>query len=125
MNFPLLLAMVSLSAFLATGAGADTRAYNDKKLVRTANARYAVSHVHDWSSPRLQGRYLGYDRPGLFFTAANDFSRITVTDRATGRRILDGPSPALTYLWLSPDSRYLLGLSDVMLLNPYQLVVWD
>jgi hypothetical protein len=33
--------------------------------------------------------------------------------------------PALTLLWISPDSRYVVGLSNVKLWNPYQLVVFS
>jgi hypothetical protein len=32
--------------------------------------------------------------------------------------------PALTHLWIAPDSRYVVGLSNLKLHNPYQLVVF-
>jgi len=35
------------------------------------------------------------------------------------------PSPALSYLWVSPDGRYIVGMSDIQIHNPYQLVVFD
>jgi len=35
------------------------------------------------------------------------------------------PCPALTWLGVTPDGRYVIGLSGVKLDNPYQLVVYD
>jgi hypothetical protein len=34
------------------------------------------------------------------------------------------PVPALTHIWISPDSAYVVGISNVMLWNPYQLVAF-
>jgi hypothetical protein len=33
--------------------------------------------------------------------------------------------PALTHIWISTDSKYVVGISNVMLRNPYQLVVFN
>jgi hypothetical protein len=35
------------------------------------------------------------------------------------------PVPALTYIWISPDSKYVVGLSNIKLWNPYQIVVYS
>ncbi len=43
---------------------------------------------------------------------------------SAGKVLFHAPSPALTYLWISPDSEYVVGLSSVKLNNLYQLVVW-
>jgi len=57
-----------------------------------------------------------------FLSDANDFSFVELTDG--DRMLFRSPSPALTHLWISPDAEYFVGLSDIMLYNPYQLMVW-
>jgi hypothetical protein len=43
----------------------------------------------------------------------------------TGQTLFRSPVPALTQLWISPDARFVLGLSNVKLWNPYQVVLFD
>jgi hypothetical protein len=43
----------------------------------------------------------------------------------TGAEIFRRPVPALTYIWISRDSKYIVGISNVKLWNPYQLVVFS
>jgi hypothetical protein len=57
------------------------------------------------------------------FTADNDYSSLRLYDKTTGIELFRRPAPALTYIWISPDAEYVVGISDVMLWNPYQLVV--
>jgi hypothetical protein len=45
--------------------------------------------------------------------------------KATGAELFRRPVPALTHIWISSDSKHLVGISDVMLWNPYQLVVFS
>jgi hypothetical protein len=59
------------------------------------------------------------------FSADNDYSYLRLRDKATGAELFRRPVPALTHIWISPDSKYLVGISDVMLWNPYQLVVFS
>ena len=59
------------------------------------------------------------------FSADNDYSYLRLRDKATSAELFRRPVPALTHIWISPDSKYLVGISDVMLWNPYQLVVFS
>jgi hypothetical protein len=52
------------------------------------------------------------------FTADNDYSCLRLRDKATGAELFRRPVPALTHIWISPDSKYVVGISDVMLWNP-------
>ena len=118
-------AFIVLIILQSLPALADAVGYDGKHSFNFTNYQYIVSHTHDWSAPELDKLYSDLDHHERFFTEANDFSRVTVTDRASGREIFSNPTPAATYLWLSPDSRYLICLSHIMLRNPYQLVIWD
>jgi hypothetical protein len=59
------------------------------------------------------------------FGRENSYSSLTVTDKGSGRVLFRSPVPALSRLWISPDSRFVLGLSEVKLWNPYQVVLFD
>jgi hypothetical protein len=50
---------------------------------------------------------------------------LRLLDKATGAELFRRPVPALTHIWISPDSAYVVGISNVMLWNPYQLVVFS
>ncbi len=106
---------------------ADLGSYEGKPTITVADAKYSVVHYHDWSQRDALWKIVELPRREsvrIFDRKHNGFSYIKVFDKASGALMLRLPVPALTVLWLSPDSRYLVGLSDVMLWNPYQLVVY-
>jgi hypothetical protein len=82
-----------------------------------------VKHTHDWSSPKVGKMFLDLSNHKKFFAADNDFAFTEVT--RDGKVLFRSPSPALTQLWVSPDGQIVVGLSDIMLYNPFQLVVWS
>lgn len=85
---------------------------------------FVFRHVHDWSWPdidKLLDKHGG--DPKAIFSKDNTFSFVELVN-PNGKRLFRGPSPALTHLWISPDAEYLVGISNVKLSNPYQLVVW-
>jgi hypothetical protein len=59
------------------------------------------------------------------FRPENTFSTITAREKSGNKLLFSRPVPALSYLWISPDSRYIVGLSNIKLYNPYQLVIFD
>jgi hypothetical protein len=93
--------------------------------LRAETAEVVAEHHHDWSKATQEARWKMISGAKDPFTAENTYSYLSLTDRASGRRIFRRPVPALTYLWISPDSGYVVGLSDVKLANPYQLVVFS
>lgn len=119
---PICLAFVVLNVAVAGSTRADVLAYNGKVTLATTNGEFIATHFHDWSSPKLEQMT---DDDALYFSATNTLSGVAVTDLRTRREIFASPCPALTYIWLSPDNRFLVGLSNVKRRNPYQLVIWD
>src|SRR5215467_8718225 len=120
-----LKALVVLMIAQILPAFGDSIGYGGKHSISITNDDYIVSHAHDWSSRKLHKLFSDLGHKERFFTDANDFSKVTVTDRSGGQEIFSSPAPAITYLWLSADSRYLVCLSTIKLRNPYQLVIWD
>jgi hypothetical protein len=113
-----------LLAAASAAALADAVGYRGIKDVREENAVLLVEHHHDWSSATEPARYKMITTTKDPFTAENTYSWLRVVEKSSGRELFRAPVPALTLLWISPDSRYIVGLSSIKLWNPYQLVVF-
>jgi hypothetical protein len=50
---------------------------------------------------------------------------LLLRDKAPGTELFLHPVPVLTHIWISPDSKYVVGISNIMLWNPYQLIVFS
>jgi hypothetical protein len=111
-----------LAALPAIRAYADRSAYDGVHEVSAARDGLTFRHRHDWSSPKISSLFLDLSNHQRFLSADNDFSFVELVQ---GDQVLfRAPAPALTYLWISPDARFFVGLSDIKLDNPYQLMVW-
>ncbi|EIP98564.1 hypothetical protein OpiT1DRAFT_03022 [Opitutaceae bacterium TAV1] len=105
---------------------ADTVGYSGKETLTLDQGALAVRHTYDWGKwDALNTLDKEPDHAAAMFTEANKCARITVTDTASQTLLLDTPCPAFTRLWLSPDNRFLVGLSHIMISNPVQLAVWE
>ena len=113
--------MLLLGAALAL---ADAVGYRGIKDIKEENDVLRVEHHHDWSSATEPARYKMITTTHDPFTAENTYSYLRVVEKSSGRELFRAPVPALTLLWISPDSRYVVGLSSIKLWNPYQLVVF-
>ena len=121
MNRRVLLVVVLM--LLPIAGRADRSAYRDTDEVTVTKGTLTFRHVHNWDSPKIFDLFLALTDHERFFSAANDFAFVELRD---GDRVLfRSPSPALTHLWISPDSQFFVGISRIMLNNPYQLVVWQ
>jgi hypothetical protein len=84
---------------------------------------FVVKHHHDWSAATRDARYAMISGSRDPFTADNTYASVTWHARS-GAVVRKVPSPALTWLGVTADSRYVIGLSSLKLDNPYQLVVY-
>jgi hypothetical protein len=119
--------LLSAGGLLLAGAlaFADAVGYREIKDVREENDVLSVEHHHDWSRATEAARFKMITTTKDPFTAENTYSYLRVIEKASGRELFRAPVPALTRLWISPDSRYVVGLSTIKLWNPYQLVVFN
>lgn len=104
---------------------ADMVGYSKVSDIRIESDRLVAEHHHDWSRATEPARFKMITTSKDPFTAENTYSYLRVVDKGTGKERFRAPVPALTLLWISPDSRFVVGLSSVKLWNPYQLVVFD
>jgi hypothetical protein len=108
-----------------TAARADAVGYAAVRNLRVESGTLVAEHHHDWSRATEPARFKMISTTKDPFTAENTYAYLRVSDKATGRELFKKPVSALTLLWISPDSRYVVGLSNVKLWNPYQIVVFD
>jgi hypothetical protein len=123
MKSTLRVLIVALGMAVATKA--DMVGYGGRHDCSTSSEGFVFRHEHDWNWPaldKLMSQHGGDLR--AIFSTDNTFSYVELLDR-DGKQLFRRPSPALTHLWISPEAKYLVGISNVMLRNPYQLVIWQ
>lgn len=117
--------LLLLSVLLLSLLGhADRAVYNRVKNLLVENKEISVLHRHDWSGDRdvrskIMNSWLGPFQP------ENIYAHIEAVDQKSGQVLFRRLSPALSYVWISDDSGYIVGLSDIRLDNPVQLVIFD
>lgn len=104
---------------------ADVAGYDGVITLKAESGIMRVEHHHDWSATTQDARWKMFSTTKTPFTAENNYSYLLLQDKKTGAALFRSPVPTLTHLWVSPDSKYIVGISNVMLLNPYQLVVFS
>src|ERR1041384_8198603 len=106
-------------------ARADAFGYNAIQDLRAQGHDFIVEHHHDWSESTYSNRFVMITTHQDPFTKENDYAYIAWRSRTGGKLVRKLPCPALTWLTVTSDSRFVIGLSNLMLDNPYQLVVYD
>jgi hypothetical protein len=114
-----------LTIAASAAAHADAIGYQGIVSLSAETDSVRAEHYHDWSSKTRDARWKMISTTKDPFTADNNYSYLRLRNKATGAELFRRPVPALTYIWISPDSKYVVGISHVMLWNPYQLVVYN
>jgi len=120
---PLVLISLAGSILLANPqpARGDRTGYSEIVLIFDRGSRYLVLHEHDWSERTQKARWETKDP----FSDQKTYSYLEVIDDTNHTRVFRSPVPALTTVWLSPDQRFVVGLSRIKLYNPVQLVIFS
>lgn len=109
-------------AFCSTPCFADGSSYGGRHEIAIDGCCGSLRHVHNWSNEENRKLFFDFQNHQKFFSASNSFSYVEYIDRS-GKVLFHYPSPAYTKLWSYRDQIF-VGMSDIMLYNPYQLVVW-
>src|ERR1700722_5329428 len=123
-NTTILSAALWLMVAASTAVHADRSDYDKVVYLWAETGSVRAEHHHDWIRATHDARWKMISTTRNPFTADNDYSYLLLRDKATGTELFRRPVPALTYIWISPNSKYVVGVSNVMLWNPYQLVVF-
>lgn len=100
---------------------ADIVGYTDAVRIWSESESLVAIHDHDWSKANIDNP----NKLDLPFSEGNDCAYVEIWDKNDGVRLWRTPSPAFTYLWISPDEKYIVGMSDIKIGNPYQLVIFS
>lgn len=118
------LLAIALSS-LSLSARADFAAYQAVVDLRAEGPGIIVTHHHDWSTATAEQRSKMIRTHQDPFRDDNYYAFLVWYGPDSTTQVRRTPSPALSWLGVTPDGRYVIGLSDVMLDNPYQVVVYD
>jgi hypothetical protein len=114
-----------LTIAVSSSAQADRSGYDKVVNLVAETGTVRAEHHHDWSHASHNALWKMISTTKDPFTADNDYSYLRLVDKSSGVELFRRPVPALTHIWISPDSEYVVGISNVMSWNPYQLVVFD
>jgi len=92
--------------FISQYSFSDGIRYNKKVNINIESDNYIINHYHDW-------------------TWQNTSGYIECIDKLTNESIFHVTSPALTKLFISDDEKYIVGLSNIKVDNPYHAVILD
>ena len=121
-----ILKIVFLVFLLQSYNFSDRIAYKGIIKIEDTSGILKVIHYHNWDN--YEKLFKIYKSKGLddgIFSNQNDFSYIHGLNMKTGKTIFKIPSPALTYIKISEDAKYILGLSYIHNNNPFQFVLLD
>lgn len=117
----LLLAFLTISMVVK----ADPTAYDGKVLITAESKNFIVNHYHNWSSDIEDELYKMITTDQNPFSDKNNYGYIELLDKKTGKLIFKKPSTALTQIIISENEKHIVGISNIMVWNPYQLVIYD
>jgi hypothetical protein len=104
---------------------ADAVGYSSVFDCSAESSRLLAEHHHDWSESTRDARWKMISTDKDAFGAQNTYSSLRVRNIQDGKQLFTVPVPALTHLWISPDSRFIVGISNIKLWNPIQVVVFN
>lgn len=119
------LVFLVLSLFFLKDLFSDAAGYAGNKAIIVKSNEVTIIHRHDWSGATRKARQKmlwGDHNP---FTKQNNYAYIECVNNESHDVIFKTPTPALTHIFITDDSRYILGLSNIKLTNPYQLILLD
>jgi hypothetical protein len=110
--------------YYAIQVHADAVGYSSVFSCSAKSSQLLAEHHHDWSETTRDARWKMISTDKDLFTTQNTYSSLHVSDLRDGRQLFTAPVPALTHLWISEDSRFIVGISNIKLWNPIQVVVF-
>ena len=116
---------IILLVLLASLSYADPYPYNKVALLKKESKNLLVIHYHDWSNTTKKSRFKMISTHQNPFTEENDYAFILAINKNTQDTIFNSPSPALTKIHISEDEKFIVGISNIMVWNPYQLVIYS
>jgi len=108
-------------ASFANECYADRYAYQDSIEIKIENENHLIIHKHNW---RIRWNQANNNS---LITSADSMisSSIFCINKHSGDTMFKYPSPAFTYIKFDKNSNYIIACSNINILNPYQLCIYD
>ncbi len=119
------LIIITILIGFSLNVKADSISYSDSLRIQIESENYIVIHFHDWTTKTRNNRYKMISTNQDPFTKENDYSYLECIDKKSGKSIFKKPCPALTEIQISEDEKYIIGISKIMLWNPFQIVIFN
>jgi hypothetical protein len=120
-KLPIAILMMSLASL----ARADAVGYSGILDCRAESELLSAEHHHDWSEATHAARWEMISTTKDVFTSNNSYASLVVRNKQNHAQLFRVPTPALTQLWISNDSGFIVGISNIKLWNPVQVVVFN
>ncbi len=120
------IAFSVLFSFLGTvNLFSDIVGYAEFRSIVAESKNFIVIHIHDWTDATRDARYKMITTHQNPFTTQNTYAFFECIDKKTGNVLFKRHCPALTKIEISKDEKFIIGLSDIKLWNPYQFVLYS
>ena len=118
--------LLCLSCFLFTHtAASDGTPYEGEANLVVEDKGIRVTHSHAWGGEQPKAFFFGKGRLASLLSEHNDFSTVTISKGSPETSTHVVPVPPLTNIFLLDSGSLIVGLSDIKLYNPYQVVAFD
>ena len=104
---------------------ADPTSYSQEVLITAESEHYIVNHYHNWTTDTEKELWEMISTDQNPFTENNNYAYIELIDKNTCKVIFKKPSTALTQIKISQNEKHIVGISNIMVWNPYQLIIYD
>jgi len=121
------LSYILILGFLATSmvVKADPTSYSGKVLITSESENFIINHYHNWTSDTRDELHEMISTDQNPFTENNNYAYIELLDKTTCKILYRKPSTALTKISISENEKHIIGISNIMVWNPYQLIIYD
>jgi hypothetical protein len=103
----------------------DRASYSGIKQIKIESENFYIVHYHNWSEETRYERYAMITSENQNISYNNNYAYIEIISKKTNERIIRVPTSALTHLYISKNEQYIVGISNIMIYNPYQLIIMN
>jgi hypothetical protein len=103
----------------------DPIGYSEEVQLKVESTNYIIIHYHNWKESTRKSRYKMISTDQNPFTPLNDYAYILCINKTTKDTVFKSPSPALSKILISDDEKFIVGISNIKMWNPYQFVLFN
>lgn len=126
-HYTKLYLFIVICVISSNNAFADISSYRATRAFKETTKNFVITHYHDYSYRKENERrnIFSYGPNAIFSDSLNSYSYILAISKTSGDTLFKKPCPPLTKIVVSKDEKYIIGLSEIKLNNPYELVIFD